>query len=169
MKNLWIVLLIFSAWKGNCQQPLELAPGGFESVTFEKPEITSDKFIESVRSWAASFYENNSYGFDIYDVSDATISIDGSKENAFFYRNRGEEFFHRIKYTIKVELLSNSYRVKFYVREIYTRKNLLELTPADFFNSEGKLKEDYLDAKPSLEKSVNSIVNSLADYIDSTN
>ena len=164
MKALLLFLLLV-AIPGSAQE-LELTPGGFAPVTIAKPSKTNEKFIEKARSWAISVNSDNQYPYDVYDVTENSFKIDAHRENAFFYRNRGEAYFHRIKYTMAVVLSENAYTVNFTIKEIHTSNRLTEMTVADLYTAEGKLKDDYLDAEPSLEKTVNSIIRSFASFVE---
>jgi hypothetical protein len=169
MKKLLFICCLLSAQFGFSQPTAELTPQGFASVEIPKPNKPEDKIVETVRNWVADYNKNNDYGYDIYDVTDTSLKIDSQKENAFFYSNHGENYFHRIKYTLKVDILESNFKVTFSVKEVYTKKTLTEITVADFFTPDGKLKEDYLDAKPSLEKTANGILKSFYDYMADTN
>src|SRR5690606_39711785 len=102
---------------------------------------------------------------DLYDVTETSFKIDGHRPNAFYYRNRGEAFYHRIKYTIHVQIQDLVYTTGFSVKEIYTSKVLTNMTTADFFAADERLKEEYLDAKPSLDKTANGILRSFTNYM----
>lgn len=60
---------------------------------------------------------------------------------------------------------NQKYTLTFIVKEIYIDNVLLKTTVADFFTSEGKLKEDYKDVKPSLESTANRIIKSYINFI----
>ncbi|NUY81996.1 hypothetical protein HUK80_13915 [Flavobacterium sp. MAH-1] len=165
MKNCFLLLLLLAFSPIFSQIRMELTPQGFPSQVIAKPSVPSDKLIESVRNWVATYNEKNEYGYDITEVSESGMTIDAYKRNAFFYRNKGEAYQHRIRYTMVLEFTPDNIKIKFAVKEIYDQKKLLELAVADFFRPDGKLKADYLDAKPSLEKTVNGIVNNFAEYM----
>lgn len=165
MKKILLVLLLLGAVPAFAQTVLELTPQGFPSFTIKRPDLPDDKLIEAVRNWVATYNEKNQYGYDITEVSAAGMTIDAYKRNAFFYNNRGEIYQHRIRYTIKLGFSADNIKVLFSVSEIYAHKKLLELQVADFFLPDGRLKDDYRDAKPSLEKTVNSIVNHFAEFM----
>ncbi len=144
---------------------LTLSPSGFNSVTVEKPNKTDDKFIELSRSWAAMYNQDINYPYEIANVTANSFDIDGQQPNAFYYRNRGEAFYHRVKYSMHIELKDKTYTIKYVAKEIYTSNVLTEMTTSSIFAPDGRLKEEYLDVKPSFEKSVNSIVKSFVDYM----
>lgn len=170
MKKLLFLLLFATAGPLFCQIKMELTPDGFASVDIQKPNVPQQKLEDRIRAWVSAYNEKNEFGYDIYEVSESGMKIDAYKMNAFYYRNRGEVYQHRIKYTLKIDYLDTSLRVKFSVAEVYAGKNLLQLSIPDFFNPDnGKLKDDYLDAKPSLEKTASKIVESFASYMAETN
>lgn len=142
-----------------------MTEGGFASVKVSKPNKSLEKLLEKSRSWAVFYNRNNDYGFDVYDVSENALSIDGTKENAFYYRNRGEAYQHRIRYKLRIEFDAEFYTLTFSVKEIYFGNTLTKLTVADFFAPDGRLKEDYEEVKPSLEHTAKQLLNSYAEYI----
>lgn len=145
------------------QPTLEMKPNGFASVTINSPNKPLEKLIESATAWAPYY---NKKGYDIYDVSDHSITIDAWKENAYFYRNLGERYDYNITYSLKVVFNADqTYTLTFKVKDVYAKKNLVKTTVADFFTPEGKLKEDFLDVKPSLENTANKIVKSFGEFI----
>ncbi|RYZ83005.1 MAG: hypothetical protein EOP06_20725 [Proteobacteria bacterium] len=168
MKNFLLLLLLIVGPASISQVTMELTPQGFASFTIPKPDVPAQRLEDRIRGWVSSYNEKNEFGYDIYDVSEGGLSIDAHKRNAFFYRNKGEVFQHRIKYTMRIEYLETNIKVQFSVAEVYAKKNRIELTVADLFAPDGRLKDDYLDAKPSLEKTASKIVNSFADYMAKT-
>ncbi|NMH28132.1 hypothetical protein [Flavobacterium silvaticum] len=146
-------------------QNLELTPNGFAPVEIPRPDKRFDQIQDQIKYWLGDYNRNNEYGYDVYDVTESSLKIDASKDNAFYYQNKGETFQHRIKYTLAVEIKDQVIVYKFSVKEIYAKKVLTNLTVAKFFTSEGKLKSDYLEVKPSLERTANDILNSFEVYM----
>lgn len=165
MKTLLSIFLLLLSGGAISQIKTELTPGGFPSIKIDKPNKTPEKLIEKAKSWAIYFNRNNSRGYDVYDVTESSLSIQGSKENALYYRNRGEVYHYRIVYTIRVDFSDTFYTLTFAVKDIYDGNNLTQLTVADFFAPDGRLKEDYEEVKPSLEYTSTQIVNSFAAYM----
>lgn len=165
MKKLLPILSFFCLFHGFAQTEMELTPQGFATVTIPKPEKTPEKLIEHSKNWAAYYNRNNENVYDVYSVTENALSIDTFKDNAYFYRNRGEAFQHKIKYTLKIEFVENTCQITFVVKEIYVKNILIKTTVADFFTAEGRLKDDFKEAKPSLEKTANAIVQSFLNYI----
>jgi len=167
MKNYLSILFLFSLSFCFSQATTELTPTGFPSVTFEKPQRTPEKLIERARSWALSYNRNSDGAVDVYDVTDTSLNIDAFRNKAFYYRNRGELYSHRIRYTLKIVFDEKSYSVGFILKEVYSDNRLTTLTTADFFAPDGRLKEDYEEVKPSLESTANTIINSFATFMAS--
>lgn len=163
MKVFLKIILLYCTSISLAQTNLILTPQGFATQEFSSPNKINEVLIQAAKNWAQTY---NKKGADIYDVNSHSISIDALKSNAYFYRNLGEIFQYTIRYTLKVNFLpENKYTVSFSVKEIYDNQRLLETTVADFFTSEGKLKDDFAEVKPSLEKTANSIVTSFVNYI----
>jgi len=162
MKNFTFLFLILFSSVCVAQDKFELTPTGFNPVEIAKPSKTNEQLIESARAWADSY---NKREYDIYDVSENSISIDGMKDNAFYYRNVGETYYFRIKYGVKLTFGANTITMTYSVKEIYQKKTLIKSTIADYFTPDGKLKEDFEDIKPSLEQTANNLLKSyLAIY-----
>lgn len=165
MKKLLPILFFFCLFDGFAQAEMQLTPQGFASITIPKPEKTPEKLIEHSKNWAAYFNQNNEDPYDVYALTENALSIDGFKDNAYFYRNRGEVFQQKIKYALKIEFVENICQMTFVVKEIYAQKILIKTTVADFFTPEGELKDDFKEAKTSLEKTANAIIQSFSNYI----
>ena len=156
-------LFFFAIGALSAQNTLEMMPRGFAPISMSAPNKPLEKLIESATAWAPYY---NKKGYDIYDVSANSITIDAWKDNAYFYRNLGERYDYNIKYSLKVVFNSDrTYTLTFAVKDIYAKEVLVKTTVADFFTPEGKLKEDFLDVKPSLENTANKIVKSFAEFL----
>ena len=161
MKNFFALITCFFSFAAAAQE-FVLTPAGFDAIEIQRPDKTDQKLIEAAENWAAYY---NKQQYDTYNVTSNSIDIDAMKDNAFFYRNVGETFSHRIKYTLRVNLLPESIRLEFIVKEIYSKKTLLKMTTADFFLPDGRTKEDMEEAKRSLEKTANNVLLSFARFI----
>src|SRR6187402_3767457 len=121
MKIFFTIMLFFTTLLITAQ-PMEMTAKGFPPVEFQTPNKTNEKLIEAVKAWAP-FY--NKKGYDVYDATENSISVDGMKENAFFYRNLGERYDSNIKYGLKIIFNENStYTVTFLVKEVYAKQVL---------------------------------------------
>lgn len=141
----------------------ELTPAGFSPVEIPRPSMPNEKLIDLAKAWAP-FY--NKDGYDVYDVTPTSVTIDGIKNNAFYYRNLGEVFQHRIKYTLKAEFSATTCTMTLTVGDIYANSNVTTMTVSDFFTPDGRLKEDYEEVRPSLEKTAQNILRSFAAFIN---
>ena len=99
MKKYLSFLLFLGFYTLSAQPKMELTPDGFASVTIPRPAKTSEKLIDLAKAWAP-YYNKDEY--DVYNVTLNSLSIDAMKENAFYYRNRGEVYKHRVKYEMNV-------------------------------------------------------------------
>lgn len=162
MKTFLQILFVFSFISVASQVKLELTPEGFAPIEIPKPDKTHEKLIEASKAWAPFYNKEQN---DVYDVTENSFTIDAMKDNAFFYRNLGEVFKHRIKYSLKVTFLENTIRITFIVKEIYTNKTLTKTTVGDFFAPDGRLKEDFEEVRPSLEETANKVIRSYSAFI----
>jgi len=167
MKRILQLFLIFHAFAGFGQIKVEVTSNGINpnSITEKLPAMTDERFIELTQMWAPEF---SSGEFDITEVTENSITIDAFRDNAFLYRNKGETFFHKIKYQLNVSKNGNAYTSSFKILEIYANKVLLKSTISDYFLSNGNLKEGFEEVKPTLERSVNIILNSFDSYLKNT-
>lgn len=152
----FLLLIPFFSW---AQPRVELTPGGFAPVVFAVPAAGDENRMEAVTAWAESY---NRQRTDYFERSATSVRIESILENAFFYRNRGEEHAFRIRYGLLVSFApDNTCKVHFSVKEIYDRDRLLESGLSDYFLSDGRIKSDFADVRPSLEKTANDILTSL--------
>jgi hypothetical protein len=163
MKNILAIACLFFITVAYSQPRLELGPAGFPAVKVTIPATTNEKLLELSRNWATE--ANRRGSFDVSNVTENSMTITAVKENAFFYRNRGEAFEHDVKYDMKLAFNQSSYTVAFIVKEIYHDGVRIESTLPDYFTSDGKLKEDYGDVETSLEATVNNLVKSHYNFI----
>ncbi|AWH86712.1 hypothetical protein HYN59_17075 [Flavobacterium album] len=144
---------------------MELQPYGFDPIEVTIPATPNDKLIEVTKAWVQD-YNRREKGADITNVTGNSITVSAFKKNGFFYRNRGEAFEHKIRYTLKITFQENRYTLAFNVEDIYADgESLAKYKIPDYFNSSGNLKDGYTDLKPSLERTVNDIVNSHYNFI----
>jgi hypothetical protein len=140
-----------------------MTPEGFLPISYETPRRTNEKLIEAVKSWA---HTHNKKGYDIYDVTENALSIDTWKTNTYFFRHLGERYDYNIRYTLKVVFNSDkTYTLTFSLKEVYAKEILVKTKLADFYTSDGKLKEDFEEVKPTLENTVSKILKSVSSFI----
>lgn len=145
------------------QTDVELTPQGFATLELKTPNKPVDKLIQSSKSWAAYF---NKKGYDVSEVTENSIIIQAKILNAYYTYNVGVKYNYDIEYLLKIEFQSTkTYTVSISVKEIYTENIALKTTVANFFTSDGKVKNDFKDAKPSLENSINKVLKSYTNFI----
>lgn len=167
MKLLLQLFLIFFTISNYAQIKVQVTQNGIEPNSFTEkiPPMTDERFIELSQIWASEFSGGNANNTE---VTTNSLTIDAMRDNAFLYRNKGETFLHNIKYQLKVTKNGDSYTTSFKILEIYARKVLLKSTITDYFLPNGNLKEGFEEVKPSLERSVNIILNSYDRYLKTT-
>ena len=167
MRKLLLILCCICSFAFALAQPpaMELVQRGFEPVTVPFPATPAEKLIDLTRNWAFEFNRREG-GFDVTNVTPNTITITANKENAFFYRERGQAFDHEIRYEMQLSFNSGSYTLNFVVTEIYHNNKRIDYTIPDYFTREGRLKEGYEELERSLEASVNNIVKSHYNYLN---
>ncbi|WP_293896336.1 hypothetical protein [Flavobacterium sp.] len=152
----WIVIVL-------AQTKLEITPQGLQLLELKTPNKPIDQLVELSKSWAPYY---NKKGYDISEVTANSLTIEARVENAFYSYNVGVKYNHDVRYSLKILFREDKkYTLTFSVKEIYAENVLMKTTLADFFTSEGKLKDDFRDAKPSLENTINKIVRSYTDFI----
>lgn len=164
MKHLLKITLFFWMAASFAQTKLEMTPKGFATIEIETANRPINKLMELSKEWAP--YYNNTKSFDVFNVTENSLTIEALYENAYYYRNLGVKHNYDIKYNLKIEFKENQkYTLTFIVKEIYADAVQIKTTIPDFFTPEGKLKEDFKDVKPSLENTVNNIINSYINFI----
>jgi hypothetical protein len=127
------------------------------------PNRPLDQLLEASKNWAPYF---NKKTYDISDVTENSLTIQSRVENGYYYYNVGVKYNCDIVYTMKIVFREDrKYSLTIAVKEIYAENVLTKTTVADFFTAEGKLKDDFRDAKPSLENTINKIVKSYVRFI----
>lgn len=162
MKNFLKLLLFFGILTTQAQSKIELTPQGFPSVEINAPQRPLEELIDASKAWAPYF---NKIGYDITEVTTNSMLIEAKYENAYHYYNVGVKYNCDIRYSLKIAFADGKCAMKFTVKEIYGENQLLKTTVADFFTADGKVKDDFRDAKPSLENTANRILKSFANFI----
>lgn len=163
MMKLLLTLLLFSPLL-YAQPQIELQPYGFDPVEIDLPAMNSEKFIELTKNWAME-YNRREGRYDITGVSSNTITVSAFKRKAFFYRNLGETFEHKIRYKMDLTYNGSTYTLGFTVIDIYSNDELLQYKIPNYFNSNGKLKDGYGELKQSLETNVNNLIRSHYNFL----
>lgn len=162
MKGFFTILALFLIVAGYSQAKLELMPAGFEAFEFDRQGRTNEEIIDASKIWASEYRHEQP---SVFEVTTNSLKISAQRNNAFFYRNVGEEFYCEIKYIMAVSFTETRVRITFTVTDIYERNVRKELQLSDYFTSDGKIKSDFRDVKPSLERTVSNIINSYISYI----
>jgi hypothetical protein len=163
MKHLLGIILFFGMTISLAQTKLEMTPKGFAPLEIETPNRPIHKLLEQSKEWAPYY---NKDGSDVFDVTENSLTIEARYENAYYYWNIAVKYNFDIKYSLKIVFREDQkYTLTFIVKEIYTDRVPLKTTVADFFTPEGKLKDDYKDVKPSLERTANKIAKSYINFI----
>lgn len=166
MHRLSSLLCFFMVALAYAQPPeMELTPRGFDPVEATIPSTASEKLIELSKAWASSM-NRNTKGYDASNVTVNSMVITAFKKNAFFIRSKGESFNYNINYSIKLSFHGNYYTLHFVVNDIYTDQDtLVRYKIPDYFDADGNLKDGYDNLKPSLERTVNELIQSYHNYI----
>ncbi|MEL1244176.1 hypothetical protein AAEO56_07895 [Flavobacterium sp. DGU11] len=160
-----LLFLLFSITALAQPPKMELQPYGFDPVDVSIPATQNDKLVEITKAWVQE-YNRREKGADVSNVTENTITVSAFKKNGFFYRNRGQAFEHKIRYTMKITFHEDRYTLAFSVDDIYANGDALaKYKIPDYFNSSGVLKDGYTDLEPSLERTVNDIVTSHYNFI----
>ena len=164
MKYFLSFALFFFVTVISAQTNIELTPQGFMTVESKSPNKPLDQLIRDSKSWAP-FY--NKKGYDISEVTENSLTIDAKVENAYHMYNVGVKYNYDITYKLKIafDTSTNTYSLKISVKDIFTENIAVKTTTADFFTADGKVKDDYRDAKPLLEKTINKIVKSYINFM----
>ena len=163
MKHFLGISLYFWIVVSTAQTKLELTPQGFLPLEVEIPNRPIPKLIDQSKDWA---YYYNEDGVDVFAVTSNSLTIEANYENAYYCWNLAVKYNYDIKYSLKIVFGENQkYTLTFLVKDIYIDRVPMKTTVANFFTAEGKLKDDFKDAKPSLEITVNKIIKSYINFI----
>lgn len=163
MKHFRTIVMFFCIALCSAQTKLEITPQGLLPLELKTPNRPIDQLLELSKSWAPYY---NKKECDVSEVTQNSLLIEARVENAFYSYNVGVKYNHDIRYSLKILFKEDqTYTLTISVKEIYAENVLMKTTLADFFTTEGKLKDDFRDAKPSLENTINKIVRSYTNFI----
>jgi hypothetical protein len=163
MRHFSAILLLVCISICKAQPKTEMTPQGFPAVELPTPNKPHEKLIELTKAWA-SYY--NQDGYDVFDVTDNSATVGALKINACFHRSLGVLYDYNIRYTLKIVFSKEkTYTLKFSANEFYADDILTKTNIPDFFTTDGKIKEDFEEVKPSLERTANKIIESYSNFI----
>ena len=163
MKHFLPLFLLFSCAPIWSQPLMEMTPKGFTQISFKTPNKTLEKLMELSKAWPSAY---NKESYDITNVTENSITVTALKSSAAYYYNVGVRYDYNIRYELKVVFnVDKTFTLTFNPKEFYANEVLTKTTVADFFTPEGKLKDDFIDTKPSLEATAERIVRSYINFI----
>ena len=163
MKYFLNIALFFFVTLSSAQTNLKLTPQGFATLELKTPNKPLDQLITASKSWASVY---NKKGADVSEVTGNSLIIDAKIDNAYYTYNVGVKYNYDIEYTLKIAFQDNkTYTMRISIKDIYTENIVVKTTTADFFTAEGKVKDDFKDAKPALESTINKILKSYTNFI----
>ncbi|AWG26458.1 DUF4468 domain-containing protein [Flavobacterium kingsejongi] len=162
MRTKILLLFFFYAFTAAAQQKMVLTAKGFEPLKVEVPQNSAFQIFTNSKDWMRGYYQTET---EFQEIEGQQLTIDAFKNNAFFFRSLGETYYYKIKYNLKIEFVDGLYTFYFRVDEIYTINTLTKTQIADYFLSNGNIKDDYADVKSSLEYTVNAIARSHYNYV----
>jgi len=173
MVKLYGILCFLIFGFANAQPPtVELTSRGYAPIEINIPAAKNEKLVEVSKAWAAAYNKprtssgQSEPGADVTDVTENSLTISAFKRNAFRYRNNGEEYQFKVRYSMKLVFNENKYTLTFTTGDIFDENNkLIQYKLTDYFTTDGDIREDYTGLKTSIDNTVNSIILSHHNFI----
>ncbi len=144
-------------------QQLKLTKTGFTPVVYTIDSTPAGKLYDKALAWVKATYKKPSEVLR-EEVPGEKIRIFGYMERAFVYTAITKNWYD-INYWLILEFKDNRMRVSFEVEQIWADAQKAFFTTGTFFKEDGTIKGAYKTCPPSLEASVNGLVQSLISSI----
>lgn len=158
----FLLFFLFASMLVYAQPKTELTPKGFTPVLIGRPDTSNEKLIETTKSWADVY---NKIKYDVYNVTESSVTVDGLKENAFFYRSRGETYKYTVLYSMEVRFGGKAISLQFSIKQIFADRTEIKSTITDYFTPDGTIKEGFEEVKTSIEETANKIMQSYSSAL----
>lgn len=116
--------------------------------------------------WVNETYKNPEKVL-VGNVEGQSVTVSGYSSNAWHYRAIGTEFFYDISYHIYITISDSLIGFKILIDEMYVDGQKYLGSTKDFFKKSGEYKELYNTAKSSLEGTLNNLLFSYYNKINS--
>jgi hypothetical protein len=172
MKNTYFFFLLLAflnqAFSQDIQE-LKLTKDGVIPVELNFGDLTTNQIYDRTLMWIQEDYVNPK---DVFkeNIENEKIKLDGFAKKAWWYKSMGLKNYNHMQYSVVIIFNENKVIFEFIVGDFY----ILEGPKAQydyrmFFNKDGNVRNQYIDAVPSLELTMNTILLSFYNYVNGSN
>lgn len=137
---------------------------GVEPIVVQFDSMSAPILYQKTLVWVQKTYKNPEKVLAA-NISNEEVRINAYSEAAYVYKPMGMTNYYDLDYTFTVQFKDKKLRLEFTPGQAWFNG-----TPAYsyeyFFKKTGELKNAYKDTKPSFEETMNNLVNSLCDYLN---
>lgn len=167
---LLFTLTVLSFSSSICQElpQLKLTPDGVEPIVVEVVSMNASEIYQKAQNWVKETYKNPDQVLKA-DISNEKIRIDGFSNDAWWFKSLGIKQSMDMEYTLEISFKDGKYRFEFFVGQFYVNGGKKALySYKSFYKRSDEVRKMYSDAVPSLELTMNSLSQSLYNYVSGT-
>lgn len=162
------VLMLSSLINAQTEIPkLKLSPSGTEPIVVDVEGQSSEQLYKSTLNWIQEVYENPDKVLKA-NIENQKVRLNGYSNHAFNYTSMGMTLNYDMEYTMEIEFKDNKYRLTFTIGQFWGSGDSggeVAWNYKAFYKKNGDARKAYNNAIPSLEETMNSLNQSLYDYV----
>lgn len=155
-----VMLLVATHLFSQSIPKFELTKSGVQSVEVIIDSSNTKEIYQKALKWVNETFEKPK-SVITRDQKNKYLRINGFRKNAWLYKSQDKVEIIDMEYSFSIAIKDKKVRLRFSIGQFWSenKKTIYDYTA--FFNNTGEIKEDYTDAKQSLENSMNEIASSL--------
>ena len=166
MKYFYLSILFFLPilLHGQEYPKFELTMNGVEPIVVQFDSMSAPILYQKTLVWVQKTYKNPEKVLAA-NISNDEVRINAYSEAAFFYKPKGmRPIYYDLDYTFTVQFKDKKLRLEFTPGQAWYNGTPY---PGNFlFKKTGELMNMYKDSKVGYEETMNNLVNSLCDYLN---
>jgi TonB family protein len=122
---------------------------------------------QDIYEWSMAWVEKNYQNTQVTRIKNRSIQFNSFLDNAFTATHQNLSFFFDIIYNFQIEIKDSLATLKFRIGPVWwhPRREKADFSYLSFFKKNGQVKDSYARSKMTLERSINLVPSSLAEYL----
>lgn len=147
----------------------ELTKNGFEPIVISVDSSSAQVIYKKVNNWVQTYYKNPREVLK-GNIENEEIRLEAVLLNAFKLKIAFSNFNYNLWYSLTILIKDNKIRVSIIENKVTLADGTRWAgTLGTFFDNDGNVKTKNTEQKEEVEKGINSILNSLSNYINNKN
>lgn len=168
MKKIFLFLLvILTTQLIYCQKipQLKLTVNGVEPIVVKTQDLNKTAIYNKTLAWVNTNYLDPKNAIKENSVN-TKIKVEGFKRRAWYYKSMGIKNYNHMLYTIEVVCNDGDFEFNYLIGDFFIDEGQsAQYDYKMFFKKDGSVRKQYIEAIPSIEKTMNELLISLYNYI----